>query len=330
MKNFSDWQSGLRDEINEINVRLLDSIRTDQSFLYEMARYTIDAGGKRFRPLLTILSYEISCNRPYEKILDLACGYELIHTASLIHDDIIDKSRYRRGRETLVYRNGSDNAIVVGDFLFAKAYELGSRYGKEVSKVMADGSSHLAEGQIIEALNIGNLNLDINTYTEIIKNKTAYFFSACAEGATIAANADKDVSIKLKDFAYNMGMAFQITDDILDIVGNEKEMGKPTMVDLNHDVITLPIIHALENSDPAEKKILTDILNGNYRDKDYKSRFRDAIFRSGSLDYSFRIAKDYILKSVENLNGLGRSEDLNLLMDLALIVVDRINESGVV
>ena len=330
MKNFYEWQYGLRDKINEVNSRLLESIKTDQNYLFDMAKYTIDAGGKRFRPLLTILSYEISCYEPYEKILDLAAGYELIHTASLIHDDIIDKSKYRRGRETLYSRDGIDNAIVVGDYLFAKAYELGSRYGTEVSKVMADGSSHLAEGQIIEALNIGNLLLDIETYNNIIKNKTAYFFSACAEGATIAGRADKTVRKKLSDFAFNMGMAFQITDDILDIVGNEKEMGKPTMVDLNHDVITLPIIHALSHVDSADMKILVSILHGQYKETDYKIKFRDLLFKSGSLEYAFKIAKDYILRSVENLNGIGRSEDLGLLMDLALIVVDRINESGVI
>ncbi|WP_337859911.1 polyprenyl synthetase family protein [Ferroplasma sp.] len=330
MKNFYDWQYGLRDEINEVNSRLLSAIKTDQLYLFDMAKYTIDAGGKRFRPLLTILSYEISCSEPYEKILDLAAGYELIHTASLIHDDIIDKSEYRRGRKTLASRDGVDNAIVVGDYLFAKAYELGSRYGSDVSKIMADGSSHLAEGQIIEALNIGNLSLDIETYTNIIKNKTAYFFSACSEGATIAAGASDNVRIKLRDFAFNMGMAFQITDDILDIVGNEKDMGKPTMVDLNHDVITLPIIHALSHVPVEDKKILIDILTGKYREDDYKTQFREMLFRSGSLEYAFKVAKNYVLKSVENLNGIGRSEDLGLLMDLALIVVDRINESGVI
>ncbi|AGO60605.1 MULTISPECIES: polyprenyl synthetase family protein [Ferroplasma] len=330
MKNFYEWQYGLRDKINEVNSRLLQAIKTDQPYLFEMSKYTIDAGGKRFRPLLTILSYEISCNEPYDSILDLASGYELIHTASLIHDDIIDKSKYRRGRETLASRYGIDNAIVVGDYLFAKAYELGSRYGKVVSKVMADGSSHLAEGQIIEALNIGNLSLDIETYNKIIMNKTAYFFSACAEGATIAAMAPDNVRDKLSKFAYNMGMAFQITDDILDIVGNEKEMGKPTMVDLNHDVITLPIIHALSHVTGENKRTLVNILTGKYTDSDYKSKFRDILFKSGSLEYTFKIAKDYILKSVENLNGIGRSDDLGLLMDLALIVVDRINESGVI
>ena len=146
----------------------------------------------------------------------------------------------------------------------------------------------------------------------------------------MAAGADKTVRQKLSNFEFNMGMAFQITDDILDIVGNEQEMGKPTMVDLNHDVVTLPIIHALSNANPQDKKTLVGILKGEYKDADYKEKFREILFKTGSLEYAFKIAKDYILKSVANLNGIGRSDDLGLLMDLALIVVDRINESGVI
>ncbi|AAT43784.1 polyprenyl synthetase family protein [Picrophilus oshimae] len=326
MKDFYDWQYSMRSKIAEINQRLLDSIQTDEKYLYDMARYTIEAGGKRFRPLLTILSFEIASGESYEKILDLAAGYELIHTASLIHDDIIDHSDMRRGRYTLSYKEGINNAIVVGDYLFAKAYELGSRYGKEVSKIMADASSNLAEGQILEAENIGNLNMNEETYLKIIENKTARFFAACALGATKAAGADFEISNRLSNFAYNMGMAFQITDDILDIIGNEKDMGKPAMVDLGHDVITLPIIYSLKNNYYNNK--IRDILTGNYKSPDLKDKFKNIMMETGAIEYSFKVAKDYINKSVSYLSGIGRSRDLDLLMELAMIVIERIDEAG--
>ncbi|MCL5782437.1 MAG: polyprenyl synthetase family protein, partial [Candidatus Thermoplasmatota archaeon] len=150
MRDFLEWQSGLHGKVDEVNQRLMEAVHTDQEDLYRMSLYTIEAGGKRFRPLLTILAYEISCDQPYNKILDLAAGYELIHTASLIHDDIIDNASVRRGRPTVNSVDGLANAIVVGDYLFAKAYELGSRYGATVSKIMADASSRLAEGQTLE------------------------------------------------------------------------------------------------------------------------------------------------------------------------------------
>ncbi len=127
--DFLEWQKNLSTKIEKINARLLETVYCEQEELYSWARYTIEAGGKRFRPLLTILAYEIGCDRPYESILDLAAGYELIHTASLIHDDIIDNASFRRGLPTLNVKIGVNNAIVVADYLFAKAYELGSRYG---------------------------------------------------------------------------------------------------------------------------------------------------------------------------------------------------------
>ena len=260
MKDFYEWQTGLSGKIEEVNETLLKNIYTEQDELYEMSRYTIDAGGKRFRPLLTILSFEISSREPYQKILELSAGYELIHTASLIHDDIIDGSSLRRGRPTVNAKYGINDAIVVGDYLFAKAYELGSRYGPAVSKIMADAASLLAEGQILEAVNLANLSMSEDTYYEIIKKKTAMFFSACALGATQVAGADPMTRKNLTDFAYNLGMAFQITDDIIDIVGNEQKMGKPSFVDLEHNAITLPVIVALKQGTASDSAKLRQIL----------------------------------------------------------------------
>ena len=324
MKSFLEWEMSLSEKIEDVNKRLHESIHTEEDALLGMAKYTLESGGKRFRPLLTIIAYRIASGKDYHDILDLAAGYELIHTASLIHDDIIDKSDLRRGRQTLHIKDGIDNAIVVGDYLFAKAYELGSRYGAVVSKIMADASSRLAEGQILEAKNLSNLELTEETYLRIISRKTAYFFAACAEGAAVVANCDALLRKSLTDFAYNLGMAFQVTDDILDIVGNEEKLGKPVLVDIKHSAITLPIIYALKNSDAKKRKMLENSLKGkdNQEDFDLKKYFLD----TGSIDYSFSMARGYITRAVDALTNTGTSPDIDLLMELALIVIERIEE----
>lgn len=321
MKSYFDWQVSLQARIGEINQRLLDSIQTEQRELYEMSKYTIEAGGKRFRPLLTILVYGIVTDEPYSKILDLAAGYELIHTASLIHDDIIDQATLRRGRKTLNSSYGMENAIVVGDYLFAKAYELGSRYGPVVSKIMADGSSRLAEGQTLEFVNRGNLKISEETYLKIIAGKTAHFFEACARGASVAAAGSSEIIELLSQFAFNLGMAFQITDDILDFVSSEETEGKPVLHDMRESTITLPVINAMKVSEEARKKAERIILDETSSIDELKELLVD----TGSIEYSFNLANDYIQKAISSLQSTGRSPNLNTLMDLAMIVIDRIS-----
>ncbi len=321
MKSYFDWQSSLQTKIGEINQRLLDSIQTNQRELYEMSKYTIEAGGKRFRPLLTILVYGIATDEPYSKILDLAAGYELIHTASLIHDDIIDRADLRRGRKTLNSSYGMENAIVVGDYLFAKAYELGSRYGPEVSKIMADGSSRLAEGQTLEFINRGNLKINEETYLEIIAGKTAHFFEACAMGAAVAAEGSYDIVEHLSSFAFNLGMAFQVTDDVLDFISSEETEGKPVLHDMMESTITLPVIHAMQVSDDARTRVESILMDESPSQDDLKK----LLVETGSIEYAFNVANDYIQKAVSSLQMTGRSPNLNTLMDLAMIVIDRIS-----
>ncbi|HLH85945.1 MAG TPA: polyprenyl synthetase family protein, partial [Thermoplasmataceae archaeon] len=324
-RDFLEWEHGLHGKVDEVNQRLLEAIYTDQPDLYRMSRYTIEAGGKRFRPLLTILAFEISSEEHYSRIMDLAAGYELIHTASLIHDDIIDNASTRRGRPTLNAIEGTANAIVVGDYLFAKAYELGSRYGPVVSKIMADASSRLAEGQTLEAFNLGNLGIPESVYYEIISNKTARFFEACALGATTAAGAPSYVVKSLAEFAYNLGMAFQITDDILDIVGNPDKLGKPVFSDLRHNAITLPLIHLREALPKDQWARVVQLMDSNSKESS-ETEIKKAMLSAGSIDYAFEVARKYSEKALNALKNSPKSPDINLLMELAMIVIQRINE----
>ena len=324
MKNIKEWELGLRDKIFKINNRLIEVVSSVEPHLDEMAKYTIEAGGKRVRPLHTILSYSISGKNDYDYILDLAVSNELVHTASLIHDDVMDSSEMRRGRETLYHKYGIYNAIVVGDYLFTKGYELASKYGKDVAKVLAWGASKLAEGQVREYSNMGNLDISEETYIKIISDKTANFFAACAQAAAMAGGADENTQMNLHQFAYEMGLAFQITDDILDIVGDQGVTGKPIFNDIKQSTITLPIIYALNHGNKYRSELRNLIVNpsgGKERDERIKSILAD----SGALDYSFKQAKFHSEKSIEYLGKTGKSPSLDTLMDLSLLVIDRVS-----
>lgn len=324
MKSLYEWELSLKEKVSIINARLLEAVKCDEENLHDMARYTVEAGGKRLRPILTILSYSIATDQPYEKVLDLASAVELVHTASLIHDDIIDHATTRRGLTTLSEKHGVYNAIVVGDYLFSKAYELGSKYGPEVSAILAEGATELAEGQTLEYANLGNLDLSEETYLKIISLKTASFFATCAEGASIVAESSAKMRKSLRDFAFNMGMAFQITDDILDIMGSEKSIGKTVFADLKHNAITLPIIYALRNGG-TDARDLKNFLQSGVSD-DSVSDLRKLFVRTGAIDQSFRRAKKYVMDSIESLQRTGKSPNLETLMDMSMIVVQRIED----
>ena len=171
----------LSGKLDLINKRLAEVLKTDNERLNEMSSYTISSGGKRLRPLIILLVYELNTTKPVENVLDLSVAYEIMHSASLIHDDIIDESEERRGVPSLHKKYGLEDAIVTGDYLFSVAYRIGASYGTDVSIVVAKAAQKLAEGQIEESMNLGNFDITEDTYFNIITNKTAYFFGAGAK-----------------------------------------------------------------------------------------------------------------------------------------------------
>lgn len=311
-------------KLSLINKRIDEVITTNVPDLKKLSHYTLDAGGKRLRPLIVLLVYEINSDKQIDNIIDLAVAYELMHTASLIHDDIIDEAEERRGMPALYKKFNLGDAIVTGDYLFSIAYRLGAKYGNEVSDVVAMAAERLAEGQIIESRNLGNLKITEDTYIDIISRKTAYFFGAGAASAAMVATDNQKVIESMRNFAFNVGMAFQITDDILDITGKEEIMGKNTFTDLKHSVITLPIIKSLQLSDSPEKENLINVIMGKVTDPDSIRMAKRYMIENGSIDYSLKKASHYIEKAIEEMKNAKKSPDLETLIELAWSVIARI------
>ncbi|MHB1440623.1 MAG: polyprenyl synthetase family protein [Cuniculiplasma sp.] len=314
----------LSGKLDLINRRLTEVLKTDNDRLNSMAYYAVSSGGKRLRPLIVLLVYELNTTKPIENALDLAVAYEIMHSASLIHDDIIDEAEERRGNQCLYKKYGTNDAIVAGDYLFSLAYKMGASYGMEVSNVVAKAAQKLAEGQIQESTNLGNFQISEETYFNIITNKTAYFFGAGAKTAAMIAGSSPTDQENMFNFAFNVGMAFQIADDILDIVGKEEAIGKTPFTDIKHSTLTLPMIYALKQGNERETQLLKDVLKGRKTDSESIQKAKQFLIDSGSVDYSLEKAKGFIDSAIESEKTAKISPNLQTLFEIAYSVISRI------
>lgn len=292
-------------------------------FLAEINRFLFQKKGKRLRPALVILSTKLFGYDGQDHIL-MASLVECVHTASLIHDDIVDNSSLRRGRSTVHARWGTNLSVLLGDHLYIQAINLLLQSGHDaIIRLLSKTVSQMIEGEINEFLMSGNFELSEKEYLEIIMKKTASLFGAsCAIGGLLAKVNQEELHL-ISDFGSYLGLAFQITDDILDYLGDEKILGKPTFSDLNEGRITLPIIHSLsQNGHPCREKI---IKLAQTRPLGEKERQEILIFltETNSFNYSFDKAKEFILKGHELLMKLPFSCYRQSLESLANYVLYR-------
>jgi heptaprenyl diphosphate synthase len=240
----------IRADLERVEVMLHEVIRSDQSMVQEAAAYLIDAGGKRFRPMLTLLAgYAGDPTDP--RLVSCATAIELTHLATLYHDDVIDETTIRRGVPTVNVRYGNSVAVLTGDFLLARASGLAADLGPYVSRRLADTIAELCEGQIMETASAGSLDVTPEHYLDVIGRKTASLIAtSCHLGAWLAGGAPEIVSA-ITDFGTALGMAFQISDDILDVAGEEQESGKTPGTDLREGVLTLPALETLAGRAPG-------------------------------------------------------------------------------
>lgn len=218
--------------IDAVEKRLSSSIGTDIETLHDASLHIIESGGKRVRPRVAMLAYIASGGQDVLDVVDAAAAVEMIHTASLVHDDINDHSALRRGKVSVHKRWGRTFALLTGDYMFTKVYELMAPYGVEPNKVMAHAAKTLVEGETLQALAAKSGDMDRETYKQVIERKTASLFIAAAELGAVIAGADEEVRQALSDYGKYVGNCFQIVDDILDLVGDPEEMGKPKGLDV--------------------------------------------------------------------------------------------------
>ncbi len=300
--------------------------KTDYGSISEISRYLLDARGKRLRPALVLLSAKTS-RRPAARnrqLINIACAVELIHMASLIHDDLIDHSCLRHHQPTINLKWGEDVSIALGDYLYSVAFELISDcQNPDITRCISSAAKEMCEGELIQVCERENLDLLKERYIVIVKKKTASLFAAsCQAGALIVADGEFPAR-SLKEYGLNFGIAFQIIDDCLDLVGREELLGKATGADLRVGEFTLPILYLLDKADLKESKEIKKLLYSAREDRNSFNELRKRFAGSSAASRAESEAKFYTLKAKDQLKDIADSPLKRSMSDLADYIVAR-------
>jgi octaprenyl-diphosphate synthase len=288
-----------------------------------LAEHLIAAGGKRLRPLLTVAASRLAGGQG-ETALKLAAAVEFIHTATLLHDDVVDGSQLRRGKVAAHLIWGGSSSVLVGDFLFARAFELMVETGSlRALDILARASGVIAEGEVMQLTRSHDLNLDQATYIEIIRCKTAELFAAAAESGGVAANAPEVQIAALRSYGLNLGLAFQLTDDALDYGGKTEDLGKNAGDDFREGKATLPLLIAIARSAPREAGFWQRVIGDLKQTETDFRRARELIVGAGALEATLDLAADYAETAKQALHAFDDGEWRQALEALADFAVTR-------
>ena len=310
-------------DFEQLNAMVIKNLDSRVPLVKEIADYLVDSGGKRLRPLLTLLTAKLFGYQGNDHI-KLATVIEFLHTAMLLHDDVVDESDLRRGKKTANVKWGNAPSVLVGDFLHSRAFELMVEVGNmEVLAVLSRATNIISEGEVQQLCHIKNPETTENQYMEIITRKTATLFQAAAQSGAIIAGANKDEITVIGDYALHLGIAFQLMDDNLDYVGYSETLGKNVGDDFAEGKVTLPIIAAIRNASSEQANLIKEaVLKGGVEDLDIVVKL---VREAGGLDYTEKVAAKEKRKALSCVSALPKSPYKDALEDLAEFSIKRTN-----
>ena len=296
-------------------------LSSDVALVNQVAEHIVAGGGKRLRPMLLLLAAR-GLGHGGADAHQLAAVIEFIHTATLLHDDVVDESDLRRGRKTANALFGNAASVLVGDFLYSRSFQLMVELERlPVMRILADTTNAIAEGEVLQLLHIRNPDTDEGAYLNVIERKTAVLFAAATRIGALLADADETTQQRLHDYGMALGYAFQIADDVLDYSADEAMLGKHLGDDLAEGKATLPLIHAIQHSDHDVRQRLRAIVENG--DIDAMPEVLAAIEATGGLEYSRRRAEAYAMAAETALDGLDGNDAIAALRGLARYAVRR-------
>jgi octaprenyl-diphosphate synthase len=324
VKNLSEL---CKEDLHSINTLILEKLDSSVSLIQEIGKYLILSGGKRLRPLLTASCFHILNNDSANNInhIGLAAAVEFIHAATLLHDDVVDLSKDRRGKLTANEVWGNKTSVLVGDFLFSRSFQLMTKYGTmETLKILSDTSVIISEGEVLEISNDKNLGMSEDTYFQVIKGKTASLFSAACQVGGICGGAKDNEHQALRSFGTNFGMAFQLIDDAIDYSSNSKTMGKNIGDDFKEGKITLPIILAYGRSNEKEKQFWQKIITRPVEDDNNFILAKELLIKYKCIEDTLVRANHFADVAIDSLSIFNNNEYKSALIKLIETSIKRL------
>ena len=319
------WAALIAPELDSVERELESTVTSDVLAAIDVSTHLLSAGGKRIRPALLIISGLSACPKmSRDSAISVAASVELIHMASLIHDDVVDETRERRGASTANANWGNKISVLGGDYLLSKAFALIAAQGHpDITRVLAATAVRMSESELLQAASEGSLSDWEANYWRIIRDKTAHFMGACCECGAIVAGANGDIRGALTDYGIQIGLAFQITDDVLDLTGDPARTGKEVGTDLSHGKFTLPVLLALHNLNGQHRRNLLALLNDGKLTDEHTRSAAKLVIDCGAVELAYQVASDYAAKARERLRCLIPSEFTNALESLTTFVNSR-------
>ena len=308
-------------EMREVDAVIRRRLTSEVALVDQIARYITSAGGKRIRPLLVLLFSNALGFKGAERF-ELAASVEFIHTATLLHDDVVDESGLRRGRETSNAVFGNAASVLVGDFIYSRAFQMMVSVNQmRVLQVLSDATNIIAEGEVLQLMNMHDADLQVDDYLKVIRYKTAKLFEASARLGAVLANSSTDVEEACADYGRSLGTAYQLIDDLLDYEGSTAELGKNVGDDLREGKPTLPLLIAMERGTDDERTLIRKAIENG--EVEQLAEVIAIVRRTGAIDATRESAREQTMRALESLARLEDSAYKDALIELCSRSLER-------
>jgi len=313
----------LENDLTKVEAQFKSDLNSDVALIRKVGEYVLASGGKRLRPMLLLLCARLAGYRG-EAHIGLASVVEFIHTATLLHDDVVDSAVLRRGSASANSVWGNEASVLVGDYLFAKSFSIMVRAGNlRVLEVLSDATTQMAEGEVLQLISTCDLEMNEERYISVVRSKTAILIAAACQCGGILGNVSAEQERALSELGMALGVAFQFMDDALDYVADESEFGKATGHDLHEGKMTLPLIHALKRSSPEERSRVAEIVEQEDLPESDLAYVLALIDRYDGIDYTRRRAGELVMQAADHLRRFPDGVEKEALFELAEYVVSR-------